>query len=77
MIAMDHLPVASGADKANTPRAINKRPVTRFRDALEDSDIGRQTHKTRLLSHGSAANESTYGEQLRHRRSTGLRRCGG
>ena len=37
-IATDHLPVASGADKANTPRAINKTPVMRFRDALEDGD---------------------------------------
>jgi hypothetical protein len=56
---MDHLPVASGADKANTPRAINKTPVMRFRDALEDSDIGRQTHKIRLLGLGSVANDST------------------
>jgi len=74
---MDHLPVASGADKANTPRTINKTPVMRLRDALQESDIGRQTHKIRLLSPGSAANESTYGEQLRYLRSTGLRRYGG
>ena len=72
---MDHLPVASGADKANTPRAIKKTPVMRRRDALEYSDIGRQTHKTRLLSPGSGANESTYGKRPRHLSSTGLRRC--
>jgi hypothetical protein len=51
--------------------------VMRFRDALEDGDIGRQTHKIRLPSPGSAANKSTYGEQLSHLRSTGLRRCRG
>ena len=72
---MDHLPVASGADRAHTPKAINKTPVMRLRDALKYSDIGRQTHKTRLLSPGSAANEPTYGEQLRQLGSTGLRRC--